>query len=103
MASADERPSSAAMGRPRARVGLREVVDGILSPFVLLEAVRDEDSSIVDSVSTEANQAACHYSKVAYDDLVGARLMELLPGHARSGLLSQYAQGGLRNAIAMQY
>jgi PAS domain S-box-containing protein len=64
----------------------------LLDPYVVLEAVRDEAGQIVDFVYVYANPAACAYNGLAYQDLVGARLLELLPGHASAGLLDQYGQ-----------
>ena len=74
------------------RAALRATVDSLLDPYVVLEAVRDEAGQIVDFVYVDANPAACAYNGLAYQDLVGARLLELLPGHASAGLLDQYGQ-----------
>jgi diguanylate cyclase (GGDEF)-like protein/PAS domain S-box-containing protein len=73
-------------------VSLREVVDGILTPFVVFEAVRGVDGEIVDFVFAEANRAACEYNAMSYEDLIGTRLLDLLPGHTGSGLLVMYSQ-----------
>ncbi|MEI6623025.1 MAG: PAS domain S-box protein, partial [Actinomycetes bacterium] len=72
------------------RARLRATLDSLLDPHVLLEAVRDGSGEIVDFVYTDANPAACTYNGLAYRDLMGARLLELLPGHVASGLLDQY-------------
>ena len=69
---------------------LRATVDSLLDPHVLLEAVRDEFGQIVDFVYTDANAAACKYNGLAYQELVGARLLDLLPGHDDSGLFQTY-------------
>ncbi|MEI6621248.1 MAG: PAS domain S-box protein, partial [Actinomycetes bacterium] len=74
------------------RVRLRATMDSLMDPHVLLEAVRDEAGMIVDFVYTDANPAACAYTGLDYQDLVGARLLDLLPGQAGSGLLQSYRQ-----------
>ncbi|MEI6623544.1 MAG: PAS domain S-box protein, partial [Actinomycetes bacterium] len=74
------------------RARLRATVDSLLDPHVVLEAARDKSGVIVDFVYTDANPAACAYNGVAYQDLVGSRLLDLLPGHIASGLLEQYTQ-----------
>ena len=70
---------------------LRSTLDSMFDPHVLLEAVRDEDGHIVDFLYADANDAACAYNGRSRDELVGARLLDLLPGHAAGGLLSLYS------------
>jgi len=72
------------------RAVLRATVDSLLDPQVQLDPVRDEARQIVDFVYVDANPAACAYNGMAYQDLVGARLLDLFPGHAGAGLLDQY-------------
>ncbi|MEI6621950.1 MAG: PAS domain S-box protein [Actinomycetes bacterium] len=74
------------------RAKLRATLDSLMDPHVLLDAVRDESGSIVDFVYTDANPAACQYADADYQDLVGARALDLLPGQAGSGLLQSYRQ-----------
>ena len=69
---------------------LRATIDSLLDPHVLLEAVRDETGQIVDFVYLDANPAACAYNGVDHQDLVGARLLDLLPGHAGSDVMESY-------------
>lgn len=66
------------------------VLDSLLDPHVLLHAVRDEMGTVVDFVYVDANQAACDYTRLNREQLIGARLLELLPGQASSGMLSVY-------------
>jgi diguanylate cyclase (GGDEF)-like protein/PAS domain S-box-containing protein len=68
----------------------RDVLDGMLTPFILLEPVRDEAGSIIDFLFTEANQAACDYNHTTRDALVGQRVTKLMPNQAKSGLFDQY-------------
>jgi PAS domain S-box-containing protein len=72
------------------RATLRATVDSLLDPHVVLEAVRDETGQIVDFVYVDANPAACVYNGMDYEDLVGSRLLDLLPGHTGTGLMQQY-------------
>ena len=73
------------------RLRLRATVDSLLDPHVLLEAVRDVAGTIVDFVYGDANASACSYMQMTKDQLVGARLLDLLPGQAGSGMLKIYA------------
>ncbi|TXH39790.1 MAG: PAS domain S-box protein [Actinobacteria bacterium] len=69
---------------------LRATLDSLLDPHVVLTAVRDDSGEIVDFEFTDANAAACEYNGLPYEELVGMRLLDLLPGHQRMGLLEQY-------------
>ena len=69
---------------------LRATLDSLLDPHVLLKAVRDQAGQIVDFVYVDANPAACAYNHLDYQDLVGARLLDVLPGHAGSDILESY-------------
>jgi PAS domain S-box-containing protein len=69
----------------------RATAETLLDPFVILGAVRDETGRIVDFVYEFANEAACTYNRVSASELVGKRLLEILPGHEGAGLIEQYA------------
>ncbi len=69
---------------------LRATLDSLLDPHVVLTAMRDERGEIVDFEYTDANAAACVYNGRSYDELIGSRLLGLLPGHASSGLMDKY-------------
>jgi len=71
---------------------LRGVIDSLLDPWVLLRAVRDEQGRIVDFEYLDANDAACRINRVPYDELIGTRLLTLLPDHAGSPLFRAYAR-----------
>jgi len=70
---------------------LRSTLDSLMDPHVLLEAVRDDRGQIVDFLFADANPAACAYNGIAYEDLVGSRLLEHYPGVVGAGLLKQCA------------
>lgn len=74
------------------RARLQATLDSQLDPSVLLEAVRDDDGRIVDFIFTDANDAACEYNERTREELVGSRLLDLLPGQAGSGMLNLYAE-----------
>jgi diguanylate cyclase (GGDEF)-like protein/PAS domain S-box-containing protein len=74
----------------QAQERLRALIDTMLDPWVLMEALRDEGGRIVDFVYRDANSAACQYNGLEHDDLVGRTLLELLPGHMGE-LLEEYA------------
>jgi PAS domain S-box-containing protein len=74
------------------RATLRATLDSLMDPHVLFESVRDERGQIVDFRFADANPAACAYVGIAYQDLVGSRMLEHYPGVVGVGLLKQYAQ-----------
>ena len=74
------------------RANLRATVDSLLDPHVLLSAVRDPAGQIVDFVYADANPAACVYNRLSYRGLIGARLLDLLPGNAGRETVESYRQ-----------
>jgi diguanylate cyclase (GGDEF)-like protein/PAS domain S-box-containing protein len=71
---------------------LRGVIDAQLDPWVLLEAVRDPGGRIVDFEYRDANEAALAANRLSRDQLLSTSLLELLPGHADTGLFDAYAR-----------
>ena len=71
---------------------LRGVVDTLLDPWVLLEAVRDDEGRIVDLEYVDANEAACELNHVRREELIGMRILDLLPEHGPSGIFARYAR-----------
>jgi diguanylate cyclase (GGDEF)-like protein/PAS domain S-box-containing protein len=74
------------------RLQLKASLASLIDPHVLLVAVRDGEGHIVDFVYTSANNASCKYMRMSRDQLEGARLLDLLPGQAGSGMLVMYAE-----------
>lgn len=68
----------------------RQSIESMLDPFVLFMAIRDDAGRIVDFEYTFANDAACRENRVQSQQLVGRRLLDLLPSHAESGLFEAY-------------
>ena len=72
---------------------LRSAVwDASLDPFIIMKAIRDANGDVVDFEYTDANEAALAYNKVTREQLIGARLLELLPGHKNSSLMASYVK-----------
>ncbi len=78
-----------ALHQERAR--LQAVLNSELEPHVYLEAIRDATDVIVDFVYRDVNDAACEYMGMPREQLEGARVLDLLPGQAGTGMLAMYA------------
>ena len=72
----------------RARLGA--TLDSLMDPHVIFEAVRDESGKVVDFIFADANDAAIEYNHSTREEMVGGRLLDILPGHARSGVFATY-------------
>jgi diguanylate cyclase (GGDEF)-like protein/PAS domain S-box-containing protein len=68
----------------------RAILDGMLDPWVLFAPVRDESGAIVDLLFVDANTRACEYNQLPCEQLIGARLLELLPGHRGTDVFARY-------------
>jgi two-component system, cell cycle sensor histidine kinase and response regulator CckA len=69
----------------------RTTVDTLLDPLVIFRPVRDGSDTVTDLVYEYANAAACAYMNATCDDLVGSRLLDLMPNLAGSGFLEACA------------
>lgn len=87
LAAARER-QAAATGWEKAR--LRATLDSLLDPHILLTAIRSDNGQIVDFVFEDANEAACTYNKLPRENMVGSRLLQILPSHKATGLFRIY-------------
>lgn len=72
------------------RQRLRATWDSQIDPFMLLEAVRDRQSSIIDLRIVEANDAATRDLDRTRDNLVGLRILEALPRRWEDELVSRF-------------
>jgi signal transduction histidine kinase len=86
----ERRRAEAALTESEGR--FRTSVETLLDPFVIMRAIRGADGRVVDFVYDYANEAACAANRLAREDLVGHRLLEILPEHGPSGLLDAYAR-----------
>lgn len=57
----------------------REILDGLLDPYLLLSAERDATGKIANFSINEANDAACRYYGIGRDDMTAKHLLDLLP------------------------
>lgn len=73
----------------RDQARLRATLDSMIDPHLLFEAVRDDSARIVDFVIVEANAAACGLSGLAYEQLIGTRLLDMTADRL-SGLMPAY-------------
>lgn len=79
------------LGRLRDQVRLRTIVDSLMDAHVTLEPVRNEADEIIDFLYLDANQVAARDMMLERSQIIGRRLLDILPGHARSGELAMYA------------
>lgn len=66
------------------------VLDSMLDPHVLLRAVTDVHGDIIDFRYVDANPSACEYMGMSAQQLLGCTVVDLLPAHAKTGLLELY-------------
>lgn len=69
---------------------LRTLLDAMLEPFVLLQAMRDSDGRVHDFTFTDANPAALEVYGMAREQLLGRRLTDLHPASRTTGLFEMY-------------
>lgn len=69
---------------------LREALDSMHDPHVVLEAVRGDADELIDFVLVHVNDAACEFSRMRREDLVGRTLLQTLPSTAAATLLEMY-------------
>ena len=74
------------------RARLSATLDSLMDPHVIFAAVRDDDGKIVDFVFTDANDAAIEYNHSTREEMIGARLSDILPGHRSSGVFETYVE-----------
>ena len=72
------------------RARLSATLDSLMDPHVIFEAVRDERGDIVDFTFSDANDAAIAYNRSTREEMIGARLLDILPGHKSSGVFATY-------------
>ena len=84
------RPNNAGAGNSKSKANhdnhLRALVDSDLNPRVIFRAVRDEAGRLIDFLFTEANGAACDYTRLTRQEIVNRRLLDLAPAAHATGL-----------------
>jgi len=79
------RLAAAALNAEKRRL---EATLGIMfDPYVITEAVRNEDGRVVDFLYKDANPAACAWIGIDRDRLLGRRMLEVDPAVATTGLM----------------
>ena len=73
-----------------AGTGLEATLHALADPHVVLAPVRDDAGAVTDFVVADVNEAAAAYIRRRRSELVGARLLDVLPRQATSGLLDRY-------------
>ena len=81
--------SQALESAERARDLLQISSDGMLEPQALMEGIRDS-GHIVDFQFRSINRAACEYLRMNREDLIGRRLLEVMPNMKTAGLVQRY-------------
>jgi PAS domain-containing protein len=84
------RKSARSLAGKRWETTFKTSLETILDPFVILTPVFDVDGTVVDFTYEYANSAACVENGMEREDLIGRRLLELLPEHRPSRLFEMY-------------
>ena len=71
---------------------LHSLLDSSLDAVMVFESVRDEAGAVVDFEWLIANEQNEVFIGLATDDLIGKRLLEVLPGNRTEGLFDAYVQ-----------
>ncbi len=79
---------------------LRATVEGMLDPHLLVAAERDAHGAVTDLRILVANQATLDYWGLPREEVLGAGLLEVLPGIKAAGLFSFWA-GALETGDAV--
>jgi diguanylate cyclase (GGDEF)-like protein/PAS domain S-box-containing protein len=79
-----------AAAAPQSRWPFDALAEAIRDPVVIWSAWRDETGDIVDFVYEYVNEAAVNIIGIAPDELLGQRLLEILPVHRELGLYDRY-------------
>lgn len=71
---------------------LSSVLDSSLDGIMAFRSVRNDQGQIVDFEYVISNPAACQVMGRSLEELIGQRLLELMPGHREEGLFESYVQ-----------
>lgn len=74
----------------RSEERFRTTIENMHDPFILLGAVRDEGGQVIDFLFNYANHAALTALGVTPQQLLGRRLLDVMPNHIKYGLFEQY-------------
>lgn len=76
----------------RSEQWFRTSLDNILDAFGIFSTVRDESGRILDFLIEYVNDAACAVNGMSREQLVGKRLLEIMPVHPEPLLFSEYCR-----------
>jgi diguanylate cyclase (GGDEF)-like protein/PAS domain S-box-containing protein len=71
---------------------LRAIVDGSFDGLLILEVVRRDDGSIADFTFVQVNGRALDMLNAQADDVLGARLLEVLPESIHNGVFDRFVR-----------
>lgn len=71
---------------------VRAAMDSMLDPYVILQAVRDDDGAIIDFEFADANSAAAEFNGMSREDLIGVRLLGQHPAAGTTTLFDDYVR-----------
>jgi len=71
---------------------LSGILDSSLDGIMAFQSVRDEDGHIIDFEWLLSNPTACQIVSKSVTELIGQRLLDVLPGNRTDGLFDLYAQ-----------
>ncbi|WP_159787617.1 PAS domain S-box protein [Sodalinema gerasimenkoae] len=71
---------------------LASVLNSSLDGIMAFQSIRDAEGKIIDFEYRLANPASCTMTGRTTEQLVGHRLLEVMPGHRKDGLFDSYVQ-----------
>ena len=74
------------------KLQLSSVLNSSLDGIMAFASIRDAKGEIVDFEYLIANPASCEMTGKTVEELVGKRLLEVMPGHQEDGLFDYYVQ-----------
>ena len=70
---------------------MRAALASMLDPHLLLEPIRSSSGVVVDFVIVDANDAACVFTSMAREDLIGSCILDLAHGKPSAWIMEMYA------------
>lgn len=70
----------------------RASIENIMDCFAIFSAARNEAGQIVDFLVDYVNNGVCQRLQIERENLIGRRLLEILPDHQKNGLFARYCE-----------
>ena len=64
----------------------------LLDPVLVMAPVYSEQGEVIDFSYLDANPAACAYNDMTYEQMVGARLLDINPGNVETGVFARLVE-----------